>query len=458
MLQKNVWQICYEDYPDAFIPEQWAQESLMQLEANMVAAGLVHRNFENQLQQFGDVVNTRKPAAFVSKRKTSSDSVTEQTVSADNVAVTLNQHQHVTFVIKDEDLSKSFMDLIPIYIQPAALAIAQALDEIVLTQVYQFIENNVGHLQAGGSLANLIAVREKMNVLKVPQENRLLFISPAVEADLLAIEGLTSAAWVNDQGAAIKNAYLGSRFGLNMFMCQNVPSIPAGSTYNDLTVSTTLNADAAAGATDISCTSVASVVAGQWCTVGTDMTPQLITAITSDNLTIWPGLKTAAASGQAVVVYEHASPDATTYAIGYAKAITLDAPAAIAAKKGQMITTGVSSAALKRYGAIGTPTLTSIWLDRPLETAIASTSTVIGLGPAGDYCFGLHPNAVALVVRPLATPPSGTGARSYVANYKGLAIRVTMGYDTTVQGLRVTLDLLCGVKVLDDDLGVPMLA
>jgi len=44
------------------------------------------------------------------------------------------------------------------------------------------------------------------------------------------------------------------------------------------------------------------------------------------------------------------------------------------------------------------------------------------------------------------------GARSFVASYDGLAMRVTMQYDSSVQGMRVTFDLLCGVAVLDDRL------
>jgi hypothetical protein len=42
---------------DAFIAETWALEGLAILEENMVAANLVHRDFENEIARFGDVVN-----------------------------------------------------------------------------------------------------------------------------------------------------------------------------------------------------------------------------------------------------------------------------------------------------------------------------------------------------------------------------------------------------------------
>ena len=40
--------VCYDNDNDAFIPEMWANESLVILEESMVMCNLVHRDFENQ--------------------------------------------------------------------------------------------------------------------------------------------------------------------------------------------------------------------------------------------------------------------------------------------------------------------------------------------------------------------------------------------------------------------------
>ena len=106
---------------------------------------------------------------------------------------------------------------------------------------------------------------------------------------------------------------------------------------------------------------------------------------------------------------------------------------------------------------MSTPTTTEILPNTPLDAAIADDA-VVGIGPAGEYCFGFHRNAVALVVRPLAEPRSGTGALSYVANFNGLSIRVVITYDGDKQGHLVTVDMLAGVKTLDTRLGVVMYA
>ena len=91
----------YDNSLDAFVPEQWAMEGIAILMENMVAANLVHRDFEPLFAKYGDVVNTRKPAEFKGQRKTDSDDVTVQDATASNVAVPLDQHVHVRFLIRD---------------------------------------------------------------------------------------------------------------------------------------------------------------------------------------------------------------------------------------------------------------------------------------------------------------------------------------------------------------------
>src|SRR5664280_518751 len=83
--------VCYENSLDAYVPELWAQEGLAILEENMVMANLVHRDFENTVAKFGDVVNTRKPGEFKIRRKTDGTALTQQDATATNIPVPLDQ-------------------------------------------------------------------------------------------------------------------------------------------------------------------------------------------------------------------------------------------------------------------------------------------------------------------------------------------------------------------------------
>ena len=110
---------CFANDNDAFIPEIWAQEGLVILEENMVAAKLVHRDFQDEIKDFGDVVNTRRPGTFKIKRKKDGTALTQQDANATNVRVPLDQWFYDSFTIKDGEASKSFQELVNVYLLPA---------------------------------------------------------------------------------------------------------------------------------------------------------------------------------------------------------------------------------------------------------------------------------------------------------------------------------------------------
>ena len=442
----------YANDNDAYVPEIWANEALIQLEANMVAAQLVHRDFSSALARFGDTVNTRRPRQFKAKFKTQGDSIDKQDAVADNVAVVLNRHIHVSYPIFDEEASLSFADLLNEYIEPAGRAMAQMLDEIVLGTMYEFVGSSAGKLGAGLTRATLVSVKQVLDDAKVPNDGmRNIILGSSAYNGLLNVDELVR---VNESGTsdALRNGQLGSLFGMGVFMDQNCPNI------SSLAGATTAGAINEAAGYSIGETTVTvdgftgALTVGSWMTVAGDMTPLKITATTetlgdTTSITFEPALKSAVSDDAVITVYNPAAVnEAAGYAVGYSKAITIDG-ASVAPQSGQMI-----SLAGIEYSAVddGGLSTTSVTLNKALEAA-AADDAVVGFGPAGAYGFAFHKNAVTLVTRPLATPRGNVN--SAVASYNGLSMRVTWSYDHDVQADIVTFDLLAGIKVLDDRLG-----
>jgi len=442
----------------AYNPEVWAQESLMILEKNLVMANLVHRDFENAIASSGDVVNTRAPASYAFTRKGDSDDVTIQDGTATNVAVKLNQHGHVSFLIRDAEQAKSFKDLVNENLRPAMIAMAQGIDETVMGQMWSFYRdgNVVGKLGTDVTRASLTAMREKMNTNLVPMDGRNLAICSNLEEGLLNVDNVVTADKVGDEGSKLRSGSLGELYGLQTVMTQVAPQIATGNTSDGGQVDN--GAGYPAGTTTLTVdTFSAAVLAGTWCTIAGDMTPQRITAATGTpctSITISPGLQYAVADEAVITDF---TPGAINlgagYAIDYAKTLVTNG-FSVAPKVGQLISFGASAANL--YGALSTPTTTALNVNDALRVALTN-GDVVGIGPSGNYGFGFHRNAISLVVRPMATPIEGTGARSAVVNYNGLALRVTVSYSGVKQGHIVTVDLLYGVKVLDTSLGTIML-
>lgn len=64
--------------------------------------------------------------------------------------------------------------------------------------------------------------------------------------------------------------------------------------------------------------------------------------------------------------------------------------------------------------------------------------------------MAFHKNAFALVTRPLALPQGA--AKSAIVDYDGFGLRVVQGYDITKKVDTISIDMLCGVKTLDNNL------
>ena len=56
-------------FPGAYIPKVWAMESLRILKENMGVSNLVHRDFQNEVASYGDLVHTRRPGEMTVTRR-----------------------------------------------------------------------------------------------------------------------------------------------------------------------------------------------------------------------------------------------------------------------------------------------------------------------------------------------------------------------------------------------------
>jgi len=455
----------------AWVPEVWAAESLAILEENMVIGRLVHSDFSDEIATFGDVVNTRKPGTFTARRKGVNDDITVQAATATNVPVTLDQHVHTSFMIRDGEESLSFQDLVKTYLQPAAKSLAEHIDRILLGQVYQFLDNQVAidpDVTADDIKDAILDTRNKMNVNKVPAIGRNLILSPVTETEALKLDLFISAEKVGDQGTALREASLGRKLGFNTFMCQNVSSIPTGTytTPADGAEGDINQADIAAGDTSFTVVTDATNIMqpGMYVTFEDDGGVYRLTTVAATKLTLDRPLLTALADNTDVNYYTRGTIDlpghagVTEYPIGYDKQINVDSAEGVVPQVGQLV--GFASDAATNVVITGEYCIIAvdangadyfITLDRPLEAALVDDD-MVDFGPIGQFNFAFDEGAVALVVRPLALPKAGT-ALSGVSSYNDLAMRVVITYDGTAQGHLVTMDLLCGVEVLDVDRG-----
>lgn len=464
----------YANNLDIFTPTIWAKEAILQLQANMVIANLIHRDFENVLANYGDTVNVAKPGTFTMKRKGSAlENVQIQDATAASSVFKLNQNPHVSFMIADAESAKSIIDLMATYLTPAVQAMAAGIDQIVGAQQTQFWGNDfAGHL-GGMDSTNindyLLDAREKLNLRNVPDALRFMVVGPRTETI-----GLKERMFVrvNESGSneALRRANLGNLYNFDIYAAQNQPFV-INKGIKTYTAAVNNAGGYLAGTSvltvgtfvDNTALGVLAFPLGSWVVIAGDDAPRQITASSATSITLNKPIQYAVANAAAVKALavgavgnstDGNAPFAGTVGNtpGWAKQIGYTLLAA-APTIGQPVTFGTTGTDV--YTIIGVDTVNGQFtLDRPLVAAVAS-GAAINLGPVGHYNFAGQRNALALVVRPLPKPR--VGALSSVVNYNGLSLRVTITYDGNKQGHLVTVDALMGVAALDANLGQVLL-
>jgi hypothetical protein len=359
-------------------------------------------------------------------------------------------------MIYPKERSYSFLKLVELYLRPALQSIAQEADEIIAAQKWAFIGNMVGKLGTNCTAQTLIDVNTKFNNLNVPQgRDRFNALSANMEGDLLAVQLFTDASQVGDDGSALREASLGRKYGSWNLMSQNMYTVAAGAGGTVTTGAVNLSAGYPAGTTTLVVDAFSGqLVAGSWLKIAGDARPRRLASCTGSpnmtGITLETAIESAVLNDAVITVYPASAIDLSAgYDQYWNKRMATDAFGA-AAGRGQMLSLGATG---YKYGVIGSKnTTTSIKLDRGLE-ALAANNSVVFAGPTGDFGMAYHRNAIAFVSRPIAMDIED-GVKSAVVNYNGLSLRVTMWYNGTKQGTLVTVDMLCGVKVLDTNLGI----
>jgi hypothetical protein len=472
ILAKNYSPV-YNNDTTAFRPEVWAEEGVRVLYDTMVYAGLVRRDFEPDIANFGDTVHTRKINTFEAKRKQNDlDVTTDQDATATNIEVKLNQRVYTRFTIGDGERSKSFQDLVKVFLVPAMKAPARMLDRVVAGQVYQFRGNRAGALGQMSTVNAhdyLIDSRGVLNDLNVEEFPRMMGLANRTETIMQKSELFKSAEKIGDGGRALRNALLGRIGGWDTFRSINTPSISNATTA----ATTTTSAAYPAGYAGV--IAVASGVAtpvGSYIVIDGDYTPLRVLTVSTNDITVDKPLLRAVASGAVVRPYATGLIDssaaiaagdttaavASGYPAGWIKEIHVDGTGV--PKVGQLVSFRTAAGAVHttEYCIVQVTPVAGdyeILLDQPLANAVPDND-IVCYGPTGDYNFGFTPEGIALVNRPLALPMEGMGARAANGRLDNMSLRVTMAYDKDRQGTQVTIDGLYGIKVLDTQFGMVM--
>lgn len=203
-------------------PSLISKETLVMLENNLVAAGKVNRQFENQFVKIGSTLTVRKPNRF---KVTSGPGLSIQDVVEPSVSITISNQKHVDFQFSNQELTLVIEEFSERYLKPAAAELANQLDYDVISN-FTSVFNEVGTPGTiPANFAALGAVGQRMDEGGVPQDGRTLMLNPAAYWSLA--NGLTGLFVQSVSEPALKG-FLAKIANFEIYLDQNVQNQTVG--------------------------------------------------------------------------------------------------------------------------------------------------------------------------------------------------------------------------------------
>lgn len=203
------------------IPEIVAAMALGALKANTVLAQVVNRDYDNDVAEYGDIVNVQLRGALSANDKAENTVITLQVPSTTALPVALNKHKEVSFLVEDLAIMMARPDLIAGYGKDAGIAIAEQIDTD-LAGLYSGLSQTID-ATAGLAEANFREAQRLLNSAKAPTSDRWAVLHEDAYYEAGDIEKLINRDYQGDAAAtAVAQGFLGFLSGFNVVMDQKI--------------------------------------------------------------------------------------------------------------------------------------------------------------------------------------------------------------------------------------------
>ena len=392
-----------------------AKTAVIQLDNNMVMAKSVFRGYEEEFSksingyEVGSSINVKRPMDFTVR---DGAVMSVQDTTEGQFTLSVDKRKGIDFSFTSQELTLDIKELSERVIKPAMIQLANQIDSDLMAE-YKNVSNWVGTPgQTINSNQDFSLGPRRLDQNAVPQDGRSAVLSPIDHWGLIGAQTtLTNDRLVGD---AYTRGSLGMIGGVNTFMSQNVPTHTVGvGTGTPLVNGADQNVTYAASKD----TNTQTIVTDGW----TNSTTAIVKA--GDVLTfagcfaVNPVTKSTMSHLKEFVVTADANSGATT------------GPATITISPAMIV-----SGAFQNASAV------------PANNA---TIVLKGTG-AGLYEQNMMftKNAFALVSVPLVSPPGAVDVSRQ--SYQGTNVRVIPVYDGTNDVSKWRLDVLYGVKTIDE--------
>lgn len=203
-------------------PSIVSKETLLMLENNLVFAGKVNRQFENQFYKIGSTITVRKPNRFT---VTNGPGLSIQNITEPSTSITISNQRHVDFQFSSQDLTLTVEEFSDRYLKPAAAELANDLD-FGIGANYTSVFNEVGTPGTVPASFQAIAnVGQRMDEGAVPQDGRVLILNPAA---YWSLANALTTLFVKSVAEPALKGFLANIANFEIYLDQNIQAQTVG--------------------------------------------------------------------------------------------------------------------------------------------------------------------------------------------------------------------------------------
>lgn len=213
-----------------FVPEIWSTKILSLLDKNLVGMGIVNRDYEGEVQQFGDTVHINAPDNITVGNYTINTDITFEVPTGTQLDLTIDQQKYAAVNIDDVSEAQSNVRLLNLYAQRVAYGISNTADAFIFSQYTGASSANVIAKTTYSKTTIWAALSTAMKNLEVANALRgsdpYVVVTPYTHMLLRNSTEFQRASDLGDE--TVLNGMVGRASGFNIFVSNNLTTTSDG--------------------------------------------------------------------------------------------------------------------------------------------------------------------------------------------------------------------------------------
>lgn len=223
---------------NVFIPEIWAAEVSDATQANVVLAGLVDRQYEDDMK-FGRIVHIKDWSNPAVRIKSEDSTATWSNITETDQDITISRQAYTAFLVEDIAEAQASTEVRSRYTDKSGYSLAAFVEGDAtsgLASLPASFSQAVGTVGVDPTDDDILRCVRYLDDGDVPEDGRFFYVSPGTHSAMLKIDKFTRADFVGQADAemAIKRAKVGMVYNAPVYkssLANNAPS-SAGTSYS----------------------------------------------------------------------------------------------------------------------------------------------------------------------------------------------------------------------------------